>query len=200
MSITHFRKWYDVRKGKTVGLTDNREETRASVHKKEESFTWNNEKSIESVFYTDGSCSNKIGGAGFVFVQQDLEVYRILIPVPPPTTNNYCELLALYHAVKEARSTCTIFTDSEYSLKAVTVWYKSWIKNDWKTSTGKKVSNQKIIKKIINLLKEKKYIQIKHVYGHQGNKWNELADGIANGARFIQKNRLNNQDINKLNG
>lgn len=198
-------KVYAVRKGRTTGLFSTWTETQASVHgfsgaeyksfrTKSEAkafirgrYDEHSEGDEYGIYYTDGSCSKGIGGTGVVFVKDEHEVYRLFKSIPSPTTNNYCELLALYHAVKDAQRECIVYTDSKYSLKAVTIWYKTWQKNGWKTSSGKKVANQKIIEKIIKILSQKKYIQIQHVYGHQGNRWNELADEIANGARKMQE-------------
>jgi len=136
--------------------------------------------------YTDGSCRNQVGGAGVVIIKNDVEIERYLIPVPAPTTNNYCELLGLHQALK----LCTgkdadIYTDSEYALKCVTVWSGKWERNGWRTGNNKSVLNQEIIRKCIKLLHPG--VKIHHVYAHNNDKWNDIADQIANSARVIQE-------------
>ena len=100
-----------------------------------------------------------------------------------PITNNRAELYAIYRAIKRVAKhydfeELIIKTDSEYSMKSLTVWIKNWKKNNWK---NKPVENQDIIKKIDVLLnKYKNKIKIQWVKAHAGLKGNEEADRLAN--------------------
>lgn len=52
--------------------------------------------------------------------------------VPPPASNNRGELLAIIHGIKRAIDTGCVpaicYSDSEYSIKSITVWYPTWVK------------------------------------------------------------------------
>ena len=78
-----------------------------------------------------------------------------------------------------------IYTDSEYSIKSLTVWIHNWKKNGWKNSKKEDVANQDIIKKIDKYMTIfKNQIHFHHVRAHTGNqdaisKGNAIADVLA---------------------
>jgi ribonuclease HI len=104
-------------------------------------------------------------------------------------TNNQCELGALDYAFKlivrywrelsEISKPIKIVSDSEYSIKAVSVWLTQWKKNNWKTSSGESVKNRELIESIDSSmiriktfnanLEDTKKIRVKliHVNSHQ---------------------------------
>jgi len=104
-------------------------------------------------------------------------------------TNNQCELLAMDYAFKlilryyrelsDIGKVIKIVSDSEYSIKACSVWLNQWKKNNWMTSGGEPVKNKELIEsidasmtriKVINSkLDENKKIKVKliHVNSHQ---------------------------------
>jgi ribonuclease HI len=127
-------------------------------------------------------------------------------------TNNQCELMGLDYAfkliVRYYRELSTlgkvikIVSDSEYSIKACTVWLATWKKNNWRTAKGEEVKNRELIEsidasmmriKVINSqLTDDKKIKVKliHVNSHQApdmtdkfkfSIWfgNYVADGLA---------------------
>ena len=127
-------------------------------------------------------------------------------------TNNQCELGALDYAFKliiryhrelaEMGKVIKIVSDSEYSIKAVSLWLAAWKKNGWRTSSGEPVKNKELIEsidasmqriKVINTgLDEPRKIRVKliHVNSHQlpdttdkfkYSIWfgNHVADGLA---------------------
>ena len=127
-------------------------------------------------------------------------------------TNNQCELGALDYAFKliiryhrelsEMGKTIKIVSDSEYSIKAVSLWLSAWKKNGWRTSGGEPVKNKELIEsidasmqriKVINAtLEDARKIRVKliHVNSHQipdttdkfkYSVWfgNYVADGLA---------------------
>lgn len=138
--------------------------------------------------YTDGSCSKKgqksICGYGIVFPNKELNDISKPFTIEP-LTNQRAELYAIYKAIKKVHQKCEfdelmIYSDSEYSIKSVTIWIKSWKKNGWKTANGKEVLNQDIIKKIDRYLeKYKGKIFFQHVKAHAGHEHNEKADQLA---------------------
>ena len=127
-------------------------------------------------------------------------------------TNNQCELMGMDYAFKlivkyyreliDIKKVIKIVSDSEYSIKACSVWLSSWKKNNWKTAKGDDVKNKDLIESIdasmqrIKLINSKitsaNKIKVKliHVNSHQEmdrtnrrkfNIWfaNLCADGIG---------------------
>lgn len=54
-----------------------------------------------------------------------------------------------------------------------------WANNDWKNSSGKIAENVDIVKEYYELYKQGYRIQLEKVKGHNGVKWNEVADRLA---------------------
>ena len=129
-------------------------------------------------------------------------------------TNNQCELMGLDYAFKlitryyrelaSIGKVIKIVSDSEYSIKACSVWLAAWKKNNWRTAKGEEVKNRDLIEsidasmnriKVINSqLAEDKKIKVKliHVNSHQApdmtdkfkfSIWfgNYVADALASG-------------------
>tara|TARA_A100001037_G_C14737691_1_gene451685 strand:- start:28 stop:453 length:426 start_codon:yes stop_codon:yes gene_type:complete len=131
--------------------------------------------------YTDGACSGNPGPGGWAaIIIKDDEVEEMLSGNEKKTTNNKMELLAPIKAIEKLKnkSEISIFTDSKYVKDGITIWINRWEKNDWKTSSKKPVKNKDLWKKLKNLtLKHKiKWVWVK---GHAQNKYNNLADDLA---------------------
>ena len=189
-------KYYAVKKGKKTGIYTTWNDCQLQVNgfsgAKFKSFKHydealsylndnsNNQKIDEnsSIIYTDGSCINKKGGFAVVDVHNNNIKYG---PVPDNVcTNNIAELYAIYQAlIDKIGCKITLYTDSNYSLSCLTKWANDWQKNGWKTSNNKDVANKKLIEDILHLIKLNN-VSIFHVYGHSGNKYNEIADKYAN--------------------
>ena len=127
-------------------------------------------------------------------------------------TNNQCELMGMDYAFKlivkyyreliDIKKVIKIVSDSEYSIKACSVWLSSWKKNNWRTAKGDDVKNKDLIESIdasmqrIKLINsklsssDKLKVKLIHVNSHQAmdrtdrtkfNIWfgNLCADGLA---------------------
>lgn len=143
--------------------------------------------------FTDGSRILKnntfYGGYGIYFGENDHR--NISTPYNDgEITNNRAELFAILEALNilkneiEKGEKINIFTDSEYSFKSVTIWYKKWEQNGWKDNNGNIRKNLDYIKPISNILNNHTNISIKHIYSHTGKKdyyslGNEEADKLA---------------------
>jgi ribonuclease HI len=137
---------------------------------------YSNNEYIDSILiFTDGSLkrksNNNIAKLGYYY--EGLDNYYIL-EMDSTTTNNQCELLAIYlsllgyykyitHLNETASSTCnqdkqtkkiTIISDSDYSINCLTLWHKSWKRNDWKNKKNEPVKNMEIIKLILELMND----------------------------------------------
>jgi ribonuclease HI len=163
----------------------------------------------EIYLFTDGS--SKKGGDSGLGVYLGVQCMNIK-EIYNGKTNNQCELGALDYAFKliiryyrelsEMGKIVKIVSDSEYSIKSVSIWLSAWKKNGWKTSSGEPVKNREIIEsidssmnriKVINTgLDDARKIRVKliHVNSHQlpditdkfkYSIWfgNHVADGLA---------------------
>ncbi|CUM55943.1 uncharacterized protein AC631_01653 [Debaryomyces fabryi] len=123
-------------------------------------------------------------------------------------TNQRAELFAIKHALidianeiiecnEKISTKYEIYSDSQYAQSCITKWCDEWMKNNWKTSQGKPVSNKDIISSVIPILNyinqyyNKHHfgdLQFFHVRGHKGDYGNEMADRLANiGADNMEK-------------
>ena len=127
--------------------------------------------------YTDGACSGNPGPGGFAAILLYDEKEKVISGYEKNTTNNRMELKAVIEALKAIKNKSIptiVFTDSIYVQKGLTEWMKNWKKRNWK-----KVKNTDLWKELDLLVNQFKDIEIKHIKGHAGNKYNELADTIA---------------------
>ena len=141
-------------------------------------------------FYTDGSCKGNpgVGGYAFVVVEPPYEDYEFIFSkaIHHETTNNRMEMMAFYDALKffdemygEETDVMYIYSDSALICNTLNkLWYKKWEKNGWKTAKREPVANQDLWQLILPLYK-KIDPTIKHVKGHNGDRFNELADKFA---------------------
>ena len=130
--------------------------------------------------YTDGSCLGNPGKGGWAAIIL-MEEKKIKIKGSKKnTTNNQMELMASIQALKKIPSgkKVEIYTDSKYVKMGITEWIKNWKKNNWKTSSKKKVKNIELWKELDNL-SEKHQIKWSWVKGHSGNVFNEEVDQLA---------------------
>ena len=135
--------------------------------------------------YTDGACSGNpgVGGWGAVLLAEKnnkiikrKEISGGLVD----TTNNQMELIAAIETLKALKkyTEICIITDSNYVKKGITEWLPSWKKNNWKTSSKKKVKNRKLWEELEELVNRNK-VDWLWVKGHAGNIENERADFLA---------------------
>ena len=130
--------------------------------------------------YTDGSCIGNPGPGGWAVIILNNKNEKIISGKKNNTTNNQMELLAPIKALSNfnKKKSFIIFTDSIYVKEGITKWIKNWKKNNWKTSKKKPVKNQKLWKKLDELVKfhDVKWEWIK---GHSTNIYNNLVDELA---------------------
>tara|TARA_B100001179_G_scaffold42965_1_gene28358 strand:+ start:31 stop:456 length:426 start_codon:yes stop_codon:yes gene_type:complete len=130
--------------------------------------------------YTDGSCIGNPGPGGWAVIILDNKNEKIISGKKNNTTNNQMELLAPIKALSNfnKKKSFIIFTDSIYVKEGITKWIENWKKNSWKTSGKKPVKNQKLWKKLDELVKfhDVKWEWIK---GHSTNIYNNLVDELA---------------------
>jgi ribonuclease HI len=142
------------------------------------------------IIYTDGACSHNgnkekaKAGIGVYFSESNTEKYENIsqkLEIREPT-NNKAELIAILESLRSTQNSklpITIYTDSQYSINAITLCYPEWIKTD-KLHTKK---NTDILTKI-HLQLVSRDVYFKHIKGHSKQTdihslGNEKADYLA---------------------
>lgn len=141
------------------------------INEIEEEFSDNG---LHYVAYTDGSCDNlsrfKAGGAAYILLK-DGEIIKMKNHGQLNTTNNRMELLAIISAVKSCPDGAfvDIYTDSQYCILVLSKSYKPKLNAD-----------------LYELYKKNSLhvagVRFHWVKGHNGCKYNEMADELAYGA------------------
>lgn len=168
------------------------------------------------IAFTDGSAVNNgklncRAGIGVWF--PDFPEEYISAPIIGiKETNIRAELFAIRECLRKVEAkilpkstykTLIIYTDSLYSINALTLWAKKWSINNWRKSDGNKIINLKLIQNIY--VKMNNYpikIEFKYVRGHQKKPdcdskesaykiWegNVKADKLAKNATELSKNQ-----------
>lgn len=140
------------------------------------------------IIYTDGSAHPNPGPGGFgVVVLDDSEnIIELYGKQFDKTTNNEQELKAiLYALIKYGKYNPIVYSDSAYAVNSLTKWMYNWQTNGWVKADGNSPENLDIIKLYYQFLNENHKIDLRKIKGHNGNKWNELADKIATGKENI---------------
>ncbi len=130
--------------------------------------------------FTDGSARGNPGPGGWGAVIADGKSVREIGGKAEHTTNNRMELTAVIEALRTlgTEEDIVLHTDSEYIVKGITSWVKSWQENNWRTSTKKSVLNKDLWEQLIEVV-EGKEIKWFVVPGHAGIIANERCDEIA---------------------
>lgn len=136
------------------------------------------------VCYTDGSkigeSTNDGGPGGWGYHAQYGEQVVEKSAGYFKTTNNRMEILAVISFLEELQepTKVTIYSDSQYTIDAITKWIYGWIKNDWVTSQGQPVKNKDLFERLFKLIKFHT-VKMEKVLAHSGIEGNERADTLA---------------------
>jgi ribonuclease HI len=146
--------------------------------------------------YTDGSVKNNgkkyaTGGYGVFFsdfenisfITKQMKNIKITTPMAELQAIidglEYLEKLEVYNNYENIY----LYTDSEYCYKSLTIWYKQWEKNDFKSKTKEPIKNLDSIKSAYNLINNLK-VKLIHINSHTGKTdihylGNDIADYLA---------------------
>ena len=141
------------------------------------------------IFYTDGSAHPNPGpgGYGVIGVEHDKVVYTRSRQYGGKVTNNEMEIKAILWVMlefgkpSEWQQPPIVYSDSAYCVNTFNTWMFSWAKNNWIKSDKKTPENLELIQAYYDLYQKGYRIDLRKVKGHAGNKFNELADGLATG-------------------
>ncbi|MFF0726145.1 ribonuclease H [Streptomyces sp. NPDC004134] len=132
----------------------------------------------------DGAASPNPGPAAWAWVVAgaDGAVARWEAGPLGKATNNIAELTALLRLLESTDPAVPLEVrmDSTYAMQAVTDWLPGWRKRGWKTSAGKPVANQELVRSIDDRLTGRD-VRLVHVRAHQvdGDPYNAAADAAA---------------------
>jgi ribonuclease HI len=133
------------------------------------------------VIYTDGASRGNPGPGGYGAILKWGHTEKELSEGYRKTTNNRMELLAVIaalEALKKEGMYITVYSDSQYVVKAVEQgWLKNWIATNFKG--GKK--NKDLWLRYYELSK-KHHIKFVWVKGHASNAFNNRCDILATAA------------------
>ncbi|KAG2236544.1 hypothetical protein INT48_000844 [Thamnidium elegans] len=145
------------------------------------------ERKKMTVVYTDGASSNNgktCARAGYGVYWGDNDPRNASIRLDgEKQTNQRAEASAVNHALEQSQNgteLLEIMTDSQYVIKAATVWSKKWVANEWKSANGSDVQNRDLFERMLSLIASRKGpVQFTYVPGHKGVEGNEKADQLA---------------------
>lgn len=135
----------------------------------------------KEIVYTDGSYkkSSPLCGFGFVHVKKDSYIeYYGHVPLQK-CSNNIAELYAIKAALETVPGDIEIRSDSEYSINVLSGNYNA-------------KANLELINNIKKIMKGRN-ISFVHIMAHQGNKFNEIADKLANMGRETKGEPVKNE-------
>jgi ribonuclease HI len=136
--------------------------------------------------YTDGSCSCGIGGWAAVIVAEG-KVLQTLSGHAFETTNNRMELTGIIEGLKKFHpkmAVVEVLSDSAYIINCFKQkWYVNWRIHNWMGTAGP-VKNKDLWMELLALVEAfKTPVTFTFVKGHNGNKFNSIADLAASEAR-----------------
>ena len=154
------------------------------------------------IIYTDGSClgngkEHNTGGFGVVALDNNENLLYTYSKQSADTTNNREELKAILyaffnHGVKVNdwnNNVPIVYSDSNYCVQTFNDWMFRWARNNWIKSDKKIPENLDLIQAYYEWYQKGYRIDLRKVKGHAGQKWNEMADGLATGKVAPSDNR-----------
>ncbi len=130
--------------------------------------------------FTDGACSGNPGKGGWAALLRCATIEKTIYGNDQHTTNNRMELIAVIQGLLALKRSCKVLvvTDSQYVCKNAENFLDTWIKNNWKNSSGKSILNVDLWQELYILL-QKHVVSWQWVKGHKGHKENEIVDTLA---------------------
>lgn len=136
--------------------------------------------------FCDGGCrgnqfEHNIGGWGVVLKYKDS--VKEFYGNAKDTTNNIMELTSCIEVLKQISKKdipVVVTMDSQYVIKGINEWIKSWIQKSWRNSQKKPVENKELWQKLLEIKNTFKEITFIQCMGHSDNEGNNRADALAN--------------------
>ena len=118
--------------------------------------------------YTDGSWKNRIQAGGWACLMVSGPYWQVISGGEQFTTISRMELPAVVNALSCLIVPCevTVVSDSMYTVKSINEWIYNWNKNGWKTSQGKPVENQDLLRVIMQYIVTRHKVKAKWIKSH----------------------------------
>jgi ribonuclease HI len=139
--------------------------------------------------YTDGSCKDNTlgvknkGGIGVVILKNNLIITKISKTFKN-TTNNKMELLAIVEGLIYClnkgwqNQEIVVYSDSQYCVQGLSSWINNWKKYEFAKKNETLLNSDIWI--TLDILKSCfEFLSFEWVKGHNGDKYNELADELS---------------------
>jgi ribonuclease HI len=141
---------------------------------------------MQWIIYTDGACApSNPGPAGWgaVVIAPNGGGETEHCGFIGPGTNQIAELTAALEGLLRVPegSAVELVSDSQYVLKGLSEWRAGWERKGFKNSKGETVANLALWKKLFTVA-DQRTVTVRWVRGHNGDVYNERADGLANRA------------------
>jgi ribonuclease HI len=139
------------------------------------------------IIYTDGSAHPNPGPGGFGVVVLDNNenlLYTYSKQYENEVTNNEMEIKAILYTLLTYGSKDNppvVYSDSSYCVNTFTKWMYNWESSGWIKSNKKPPENLELIKAYFEWTMKGFSIDLRLIKGHNGHKWNEMADKLATG-------------------
>ena len=147
------------------------------------------------IIYCDGSSRGNPGkgGYGVVVLNDSEQLVTKYSKQEDNVTNNQMELKAILYALihyGENPNVPIIYTDSAYCHNTLTKWMDDWAARGWKKADKKTPENLSLIQAFYFLKQHGYRMDLRKCTGHNGHKWNEMADRLATGKEPKDKNEI----------
>jgi len=133
--------------------------------------------------YTDGSFRPLNASAAcsyLIFSERTKHIVKMASHSFRGKTINQMELMAISLGLDHpGMDHVVIYSDSDYSIMCLTLWYKTWIKNNWCDRDGNPVKNKDLIISILDKIKTKKFVRFVKIKAHTGDPFNSVVDHLA---------------------
>ncbi len=137
--------------------------------------------------FTDGACEGNPGPGGWaaVWVEDDRAVQE-RGGFEPRTTNNRMELRALIEALRRLPDDAKtiVYSDSQLCVKTINEWAVGWERRGWRRKGGS-IKNLELVQELYALSQQHPDVTLRWIRAHDGSRWNEYADALAN--RYLEE-------------
>jgi ribonuclease HI len=132
--------------------------------------------------FTDGSCEGNPGpgGWGVAWVEED-RLIEERFGRDAATTNNRMELTALINAYRmlPADARVSVYSDSQLCVNTVNIWAAAWERRGWRRKDGA-IKNLELVRELYELARGHPNVHLQWIRAHDGSRWNEYVDALAN--------------------
>jgi len=134
--------------------------------------------------FCDGACLGNPGPGGWAALlcatKAGKRLEKMFSGGEKATTNNRMELTAAIEGIRAIKrsSQVSVYSDSQYVVRGMNEWIHNWIKNDWRSSSRKRVENVDLWQ-VLAAVASEHTVSWHWVKGHAGHPENERVDEEA---------------------